>query len=207
MSAQTLTTKKNSPLRYLGVYLFVAALALAALTFALSISDTRGSWVHPVASATEGFTLVKPVVSYSIVGGIAMILLMAALVLTARNAMTVPSVISAVIIMLGIVLGILIATTPHMVSSSAVKSDSSQAAFDTWSAARYGVDTTGLDKADRVLLMRAANPRREVKADDLRAVKLADGTLIQAVSDSSEGRYLVAALGSELPVIAGQSGK
>lgn len=153
MSAQTLTTKKTSPLRYLGVYLFVAALALAALTFALSISDTRGSWVHPVASATEGFTLVKPVVSYSIVGGIAMILLMAALVLTARNAMTVPSVISAVIIMLGIVLGILIATTPHMVSSSAVKSDSSQAAFDQWSAARYGIDTSALDPEQKSTLM------------------------------------------------------
>lgn len=207
MTTQNLTAKKTRPLHYLGGYLFLAAIALSVLAFFTSQNSTQVAWQHPVVSPEGGFILAVPPTQLSVLGWVALAVLVAALVFTARNAMAVPSLLTAAIIMLSMILGVLTVTVPGLVSASTIKSASSQAAFDAWSAARYDIDTSVLDTADHTLLMRMPDPERKLSSADLRVVRLPDGTLLQAVSDNSGARYLMTALDSELPVIAEQPAK
>lgn len=201
MTETTIAPKRGSFL-YLGPWLFMAAVLLAALAIPSSMSEVRSVWEQPTVPATGGFTLEKPVVWISITGVIALLMLIAAIILTMHRAVELPSSMTASIIMGGMILGVAIFMTPQLVSHSTIGTTSSQNAFNQWSNARYGVDTSTLSKDDRTLLMKTPSSSKMLTSKDLRTVKLPDGQLIQAISDESGARYLVAVLGNELPVIA-----
>lgn len=179
--------------------LFVFAIGLAVLAGVFSHKATQAAWQHPAVSVENGFLLITPVVGITPLGITALIALGAAIIFAIRFIYIYPSSLSASLFMLSVGITVLICITPQIVATHTIISKSSQSAFNSWSAARYGVDTSALSVEDHTLLMRTPDPKA-----NLRAVQLADGTLIQAISDSSGARYLIATLGSELPVIAGK---
>lgn len=202
MTAQ-LNTVKKSRYRYLGVYLLVAGLIATIININLTIQKAKAEQ-FPLALAHEGFVPPAITTSFTMLGGLAVGLLIAAFILSIRNGLMLPSIVTSAVMMACILLAFLVIATPTLVSTLSTNSVASQNVFDQWAQARYGVDTTNLNVDDRSLLMKGPSSSQWITSEDTRAAKLPDGQLIQAVSDGNGARYLISALGGELPVIAGK---
>lgn len=188
-------TPQNKPLRrkLLSVAVILLGLAGSILTVVAWRHNEKiaSRWQHPIVDPAGGFTHELPDLSIPSWGWAALSLLILGLALALWLAFTDGGIIFLAYLVVAIFAGGFIVMGPSLISIKA-SSSTSVKAFDTWSAERYGLDTTTLSEKDHMRLMKYRDA----------AVQLPDGQWIQAIQLKGRARYLVFSLGSEVPVIA-----
>lgn len=203
-SLNPLTTKKRKIdwVTLSQIPLAIASIALMLVVGLIQWANTQ-SWVHPEISPQGAFHLENPSGGFGLWHYIALALLVVSFVSMCLNKNDNPHMNEFVALVTTIItmacIFIFLAQSLIYIPQGTENSQSSRAAFAQWANERYSVDLSGVNNAGMSTLMKTESSRQSA---DALSIILGDQKIIQSIKTQDGGIYLIAALGSELPITA-----